>query len=273
MSTDDDDSPAKRLGRKLKEARLAAGYRSQQALGEEIKLHRTTVAKIESGQRQVTAKVLKLWCEICHVDYELYEASAKLAWVTDSAPVPEWFQDFYKAQVMSRAIWAWQPLIVPGHLQTSDYARGLFDVAGTDDDVIDERVAARIDLQQQTIERVPPVSLLAVMDEGVLHRQVGSPEIMHAQLTRLVELGRRKHIGIQVVPAGHGVNAGHVGGFTIARMSDGDVMLQDGVEDVMIDSRSAIQGGLDTFDRVRLVALSGPESLDLIAKVAEKWTT
>lgn len=217
--------------------------------------------------------MLRRWCEICGVDYELYESSARLAWSAESVPIPAWFEDFLKAQILSHTIWTWQPLIVPGHLQTPDYARVLVEITGTPDGLIDERVAARVSLQEQTLERRPiPVSLLAVIDESVLHRQVGPPETMHAQLMHLAELGQRRNIGIQVVPASHGVNAGHVGGFTIACMNDGDVMLQDGVEDVMIDKRPSVREGLATFDRIRLVALSGPESLELIKKVAEEWT-
>lgn len=270
---ENDETAAIRLGRKLREARLQAGYRSQEAFGTAINLHRTTVNKLERGVRAVDVSVLRRWCEICGVDYELYESSARLAWSAEKVPIPAWFEDFLKAQLLSHTIWTWQPLIVPGHLQTPDYARGLVEVTGTPDGLIDDRVAARMDLQEQTLERHPvPVSLLAVIDESVLHRQVGTPETMHAQLMHLTELGRRRNIGIQVVPASHGINAGHVGGFTIAQMNDGDVMLQDGVEDVMIDKRPSVREGLATFDRIRLVALSGPESLELIKKVAEEWT-
>lgn len=271
---DDDESPARKLGRKLKEARISAGYRSQEEFGDLIKIHRTTVSKIENGQRHISAKVLKLWCETCHVDYELFEASARLAWATEITPVPDWFRDFYKAQALSHTIWAWHPVIVPGHLQTADYARVLAEVSGTPDDLIEERVAARIDLQHQTIDRRPvPVSLVAVMDEAVLRRQVGTPELMHAQLMHMLELGQRRNIGIQVVPARHGGNAGHVGAFTIASLDDGDVVLKDAAgEDVTTDKRASVRECLAIFDRVRLVALPGPESLELIAKVAEEWT-
>ncbi|MCL2585038.1 MAG: helix-turn-helix transcriptional regulator [Streptosporangiales bacterium] len=270
---ENDETAAVRLGRKLREARLQAGYRSQEAFGTAINLHRTTVNKLERGVRAIDVSVLKKWCEICGVDYELYESSARLAWSAESVPIPAWFEDFLKAQILSHTIWTWQPLIVPGHLQTADYARVLVEVTGTPDGLIDDRVAARMDLQQQTLERHPvPVSLLAVIDESVLHRKVGTPETMHAQLMHIVELGRRRNIGIQVVPASHGVNAGHVGAFTIAQMNDGDVMLQGGVEDVMIDKRPSVREGLALFDRIRLVALSGPESLKLIEKVAEEWT-
>jgi transcriptional regulator with XRE-family HTH domain len=265
-----DDHPARRLGRKLREARIRAGYRSQQSFGEVMNLHRTTVTKIENGTRHVTADVLRKWCELCHVDFELYEASARLAWVADESPVPDWFQDFFKAQTLAYTIRTWHPGIIPGLHQTPDYSRVLYEVTGTSEKLIEERIAARIDLQQRTIERLPvPVTVLAVMDEVALHRRVGSDEVRYRQLTHLVEQGQRRHIGIQVVPASRGANAGHVGAFTIASLEDADVMLMGAIEDITTDNRASIRTGLAIFDRVRLDALSGPESLELIAKVAE----
>ena len=236
-----------------------------------MNMHRTTVTKIENGTRHITADVLRKWCELCHVDYELYEASARLAWVAEASQMPTWFEDFFRAQALAHTIRAWQPIVIPGLLQIPDYARALHEGAGTADDLIEERVAARIELQQQTIERRPePVRLLAVMDEAVLHRRVGSEEIRYRQLVHLAELGQRKHIGVQVVPAGRGANAGHVGPFTIASVDEADVMLMGAIEDVTTEKRSAIRTGQMIFDRVRLEALSGPESVELIVKVAEK---
>jgi transcriptional regulator with XRE-family HTH domain len=265
-----EDHPAKRLGRKLKEARIAAGYRSQQAFGEAMTLHRTTVAKIESGTRNIASDALKRWCDLCHVDFELYEASARLAWVAESSPVPVWFEDFRKAQVLAHTIRTWHPVIIPGPLQIPDYARALAESTGADEELVEERAAARIDLQQRTIERRPvPVNLLAVMDESVLHRLVGSEDIRHRQLIHLAEQGQRNHIRIQVVPASRAGNAGHAGGFTIASLDDADVLLMDALEDVTTDNRSKIREGLAVFDRVRWASLSGPESLELIVKVAE----
>ena len=266
----DKDHPASRLGRKLREARIAAGYRSQQEFGTAVNLHRTAVTKIENGNRHISVDLLRKWCELCHVDYELFEASARLAWVAEASPVPEWFEDFRKAQSLAHTIRTWHPIIIPGPLQTSEYARVLTEATGASDELVEERVAARIDLQQQTIERRPvPVRLLAVMDEAVLHRRVGSDDIRYRQLMHLAEQSQRRHIGIQVVPALRGANAGHVGAFTIASLDDADVMLMEAVEDVTIDKRAAIREGLAIFDRVRLDALSGPESLELIVKAAE----
>ena len=266
----DDDHPAKRLGRKLREARIAAGYRSQEEFSALLPLHRTTVTKIESGARHVTPEILGKWCELCHIDRELYQAAARLAWVAEASPVPVWFQDFFRAQTLAHTIRTWQPTIIPGQLQTADYARALHEGADTPDHLIEGRVAARIDLQQKTIDRQPePVNLIAVMDEAVLYRRIGSAEVMHEQLMHLVEQGRRKHIGVQVIPASRAANAGHTGGFTIASLDDADVLLMEALEDVTTDKRASIRNGLHVFDKLRLVALAGPESLELITKAAE----
>jgi hypothetical protein len=62
------------------------------------------------------------------VDFELYEASARLAWFTEASPLPEWFRNFYQAQVMAHTIRTWHPIIIPGPLRISDYARVLVEV-------------------------------------------------------------------------------------------------------------------------------------------------
>lgn len=266
----DDDHPAKRLGRKLREARIAAGYRSQESFSTLLTMHRTTVTKIETGTRHITPDILLKWCELCHVDYELYQAAARLAWVAEASPIPEWFEDFFRAQTLAHTIRTWHPIIIPGPLQTIEYARAFHEGARTPEYLIEDRVAARIDLQQQTIERKPvPARLIAVMDEVVLYRRVGSAEVMHKQLLHLVEQGQRPHIGIQVVPASRAANAGNVGAFTIASLDDADVLLMDALEDATTDKRASIRHALEIFDQVRLDALSGPDSLELIMKAGE----
>ena len=96
---------------------------------------------------------------------------------------------------------------------------------------------------------------------------------MHRQLTHLAEMGQRRHIGLQVVPASRGCNAGHGGAFTIASLPDAsDVLLQEAaVEDVTTDQREALMQAYAIFDRVRLDALPRAESLELIKELAEQW--
>jgi transcriptional regulator with XRE-family HTH domain len=234
---------------------------------------RSTVTKIESGRLAPSERMLRLWCELCHVDHELYEGLARLARAADASPVPPWFEDFAAAQRLAHTVRTWHPIIIPGSLQTPDYARSLFLAMGLDDDRVEELVAARIDLQQIFGRPKHPVTLLAVVDEAALRRRVGSEEDMHRQLMHLAEMSQHRRIGIQVVPASRGCNAGHGGAFTIASLPDApDVLLTEAaVEDVTTDQRGPLMQAHAIFDRVRLDALSRVESLEFVKELAEQW--
>lgn len=269
----DENSPGVRLGRKLREARKAAGYASHQALADAMNCDRSTVTKIESGRLAPSERMLHLWCELSHVDHELYEGLARLARTAEASPVPPWFENFAAAQRLAHTVRTWHPVIIPGPLQTPDYARSLFVAMGLDDDRVEELVSARIDLQQIFARPKHPVTLLAVVDEAALRRSVGSQEDMYRQLTHLTEMGQRRHIGLQVVPATRGCNAGHGGAFTIASLPDAsDVLLTEAaVEDVTTDQRGALMQAHAIFDRVRLDALPRTQSLEFIKELAEQW--
>ena len=106
------------------------------------------------------------------------------------------------AEQQATALRTWQPILVPGLLQTRDYARALFQAwqpAASRDD-LDALVGARIE-RQAILDRADPPELLAVLDEAVLHRQVGSAKIMCDQLAHLGEMSCRPAVTIQIVPA------------------------------------------------------------------------
>ena len=84
----------------------------------------------------------------------------------------------------------WSPILIPGLLQTAEYARALFVAAGEDDERAEELIAARMD-RQAILDRVRPPHLVAVLDEAVLHRLIGTPAVMHDQLTHLAGLSER----------------------------------------------------------------------------------
>jgi len=264
-----DLDPAGTLARLLHDARLTTGYTSQDSLARDLNVDRSVVTKAESGNRFPSDKVLLKWCELCGLDAGKVLTMVGRARDT-SVAIPPWFETFREVQFVAHTIRTWHPVLVPGPLQIPDYATALFAGMGEGADRIEELVAARVDLQQ-ILTGLEPAALWAVMDEAVLRRQVGSDEVMHRQLTYLVEQGQRSHIGIQVVPAIRGANAGCVGAFTIASVEGApDVLLREAVQDVTTDKPDVLRKAHAIFDRVRLDALSGPESLELIGKVAEQ---
>lgn len=270
---DPESNPAAFLGAELRRARMAAGFSSQDAMAGKLGFDRTVIAKAETGERPPTADVMAAWSATCQLDEELFARLAKLARSSDG-PVPTWFEDWLEAEREAQALRIWSPTLVPGLLQTADYARALFLAGQTDtsDDAIDALVTARLE-RQAILDRVGPPDMVVVLDEAVLHRLIGSPKIMHDQLAQVAELSRRPYIVIQVVPAANGANAGLGGAFDIAS-ADGmpDTLRMEGVEDQTTEKRSLVRRAAVAFDRVRGDALPRAASLDLILKVAdERW--
>ena len=270
---DPETNPAAFLGGELRRARIAAGFTSQDALAAKLGFDRTVIAKAETGERPPTDDVLAAWCQACHLDYELFGRLAVLARRADG-PVPTWFEDWLQAEGEAQSLRIWSPTLIPGLLQTAEYARALFLAGQTDtsDDAINALVAAR--LQRQAIfDRVDPPDRVAVLDEAVLHRLIGSPQVMHDSLVQVAELSQRPYIVVQVVPASNGANAGLSGAFYIAA-ADGmaETLQLDGLEEQTTEKRSLVRKAAVAFDRVRGDALPRDASRDLILKVAdEKW--
>ena len=257
------------LGDKLRDARIEAGYTSQDALAHALNVDRSVVTKAESGNRVPGEGVLRKLCKLVNLDYEQISREAKKARAAQGI-IPTWFETFREVELVAHTLRAWHPILVPGPLQTPDYARALFIGMGENEKRVEELVTARIE-RQQILDRSDPPAYLAVMDEAVLRRQVGSVEVIHRQLMHLIEQGQRQHISIQVVPASSGANAGCVGAFTIASVAGTqDVLLYEAVEDVTTVKRSAVLRAHGIFDRVRSDALSRKQSLELIREVAEQ---
>jgi transcriptional regulator with XRE-family HTH domain len=261
-------TPRQYLGRELARARVAAGYKSQQALADHLGFDRTVISKAESGDRIPSPDVLAAWCEACGMDLATYERMADFVRESDGA-LPGWFAPYRERERGAYTLRLWQPLIVSGLLQTGEYARALIVATGAGPDRVDELVAERLD-RQLILDRA---NVIAVLDESVLHRLIGSPAIMYDQLTHVVELSERPNVSVQVVPASIGANAGLSGGFQLAS-SDGahDTLLREAVEDITSETGSLTREAIRIFDLVRADALPRALSRDRIMEVAnDKW--
>ncbi len=269
---DPETDPAAFLGNRLRQGRIDAGYKSQDALAAALGFDRTVVTKGETGDRPPTDDVLTAWCDLCTLDLELLKGLAKLA-RSSSGPIPRWFENWLDAEGTAHALKIWQPLIVPGLFQTAEYAKALFIAAGEDPDRAGELVTARLE-RQNVLDRPQPPHVVVVLDEAVLHRLVGAPAVMHDQLAHLASVAERSNVSVEVVPASTGANAGLSGGFQLASC-DGkpDVFNMNGVEDVMQENGSLVREAVHIFDLVRGDALSRVPSRTLVLEAAEQWKT
>jgi transcriptional regulator with XRE-family HTH domain len=249
---------------------MDAGFKSQDALAGRLGFDRSVVTKAETGERPPTDDVLTAWCEACQLDREMFAGLARLARAADG-PVPAWFETWLEAEGEADTLRLWSPVLVPGLLQTGDYARALLIATGLDEDAAEGHVTVRLD-RQVILDQPKPPHVVVVLDESVLHRLIGSPLIVADQLTHVADLSQRANISVQVVPAGTGANAGLSGAFDLAS-GDGtpEVLRMDAVEDVTVESRSLVRRAADIFVRVQADALPRAASRALIREAAERW--
>jgi transcriptional regulator with XRE-family HTH domain len=185
-----------------------------------------------------------------------------------------WFQEWADIEAQATVLRWYEPLVVPGLLQTEDYARAILS-ARPDGNLaeLEEQVAARM-ARQTILDRTGAPQLWSILDEGVLHRAIGGPKVMRSQLYRLAEVSEHPRTTIQVIPF-CGAHAGLLAHFVIADLDSAPSVayLETAAEGIVTDSSSAVNRVALRFDRLRAEAESRSASRDLIKKVAEEqWT-
>jgi len=253
----------------LRAYREQAGL-TREELGAQLNYSASLIAMIETRQRTPTRK-LALLCDKVFGTPGTFERHEKRL---RDVPFSSGFRPFSPYEAVAVSLRLFEHTLIPGLLQTEDYARAVLAVhPGTTPDEVDERLAAR--MARQAIlgrEDSPPPVLWVLLDEQVLHRDPGSREIMHDQLMHLADMARRPNITVQIIPS-VSMHAGLMGAFALAETPEmpNIVYLEnadDGqtAEDPGMGSKMALQ-----FDALRTEALTGRASIATIEKAADQW--
>lgn len=185
---------------------------------------------------------------------------------------PEWFGRWPEIEGQAESLWSFEPSLVPGLLQTEEYARVILRAACLSID-FDETLRTRME-RQRILDKEDPPMLVCLIAESVLRHNVGGPKVMHDQLMRLVEYAERDNVIIHVIPDISAACAGFLSGFVVATFGGDDVAYVDNqLDGETIESAEGIARLRRFFDLFRADALSRTESIDLIRRVAERWIT
>ena len=183
------------------------------------------------------------------------------------------FIEFEAAASISRNF---EPLLVPGLLQTEDYARAIFrQFSG---DVTAERIDAQVEVRmrrQELLDRADPPLLFFILDEAVIRRLIGGKDVMRRQLRRLTEMAARPHVTVEVVPFSAGVHPGLLGSFVIQEFpdpADDDVLYLESPQGEVIsrDDPDLVLHYREVFEELRALSLGPDDSVTFLDKLADE---
>ncbi|MEU1319281.1 helix-turn-helix domain-containing protein [Streptomyces tibetensis] len=274
----------RKLGAELRALRSSAGLTSGEA-ARLVGWHQSKVSRIETGTSGVKPADVRLLLDAYGVtDAQLRELLMMLAGAEDSdgrhhwwhayrGVLPPTYRDFISLESQAGAMRTLETTVVPGLLQTPEYARAVTRAAveGLPEDRLDTLVEVRL-ARQDVLRADPPLELSAVLDEAVLRREVGGPGVMARQLERLVEAARLPQVRLQVLPFAAGAHIGVTGPFVIfsfSSTSDLDVVVLDHLtSSLYLERKEDLQAYTEAFNALQIHALSPEDSLDFIAGTA-----
>jgi transcriptional regulator with XRE-family HTH domain len=252
------DSPTLRrreLGVLLKGLRTEKGLSIKQ-VARQLRLSSPQVSRFESGQRGVKEEDIRKLCDLYEVSGEQRQFLTELAREGKKRAAPQPFNlphsTYVRLEAEATSISDYGLGVMPGLLQTSDYARAVLQamVPRWVPDVVEQRVAGRMVRQQLLYSEHSP-HFEAVVDESVLHRVVGSPAIMQAQLKRLLELSELPTVTIRVIPYEAGAVPAVINKFIILRFAPStvsDVVFIEGLtDDLYLDDIHDVEAYNTTF--------------------------
>jgi transcriptional regulator with XRE-family HTH domain len=197
----------RRLGTELKRCRENAGL-TQETVSRHFEWHAAKVTRIETARVAVTPRDVRDLLTLYGVpEGEFREAMVELArqsrqrtWWTDYRDIMR-AGNFVGLEQEATSMRLWEPVVLPGLLQTEAYMRALLRTGRSFDPPasIDRRVALRLK-RQARLNAANPLDLSAIVDESVIRRVIGGREVTHEQLSHLIETTQLPNVTLRVLP-------------------------------------------------------------------------
>jgi transcriptional regulator with XRE-family HTH domain len=265
----------------LKRFREAAGL-SQDAVAERLDWHATKMMRIETGRTSPHPNDVRLMLEVYGItEREQVGALVKLArdarqhgwWYSYRDVLLNRYDYFIGLESEAGSICAFALAMIPGLLQTEDYARAV--ISGTSRGLsaaeVDRRVEVRM-TRQRLLDDDDRPQLWAILDESVIRRVVGGSGVMRAQLEHLVAACDQPRTTVQVIPHRAQAHPGLAGPFIILGFDQpgepGLVYLETAGGNLYVDKAEEVRSFATAFDHLRAAALSPPDTRAMLRAAA-----
>lgn len=272
---------AQRLGSELRRLREEACVDTGTAV-ERLGGGRSKLSKIETGKQPVTKAELEVLLNLYGVvDSKVITALDALRatrrrpgwWDQYGALVGPQLRERLTIERDAVKIFCYQPLLIPGLLQTPEYARTVN--LGVERDASEEQIESLTQMRmarQEILRRESPPQYVCILDEAVLRRTVGGAAVMGAQLKHLLGMISPPQVSVQVVPFNQGWHAGLDGPFTVYAYPDPmnlDVVALEYLDGALyLEENRAVDRYRLAFDELRAAALSSRQSIEMISRIA-----
>jgi hypothetical protein len=270
------------VGSQLRRLRTDAGITREQA-GEAIRASEWKIHRLENGQVSFKERdlvdLLRLYGvtdpgEVASLVVMAREANTPGWWRQFGDLLPQWFRAYVDLESAAALIRTYEGQLIPGLLQTEDYMRAVIGGAHLDESTeeAERRVALRAQ-RQAMLEAGEAPRLWAVIDEAALRRPVGGPEVMRAQVERLIDAAKLPNVTLQVLPLAAGAHPAMVGAFSILRFADAElpdvVYVEHLTNALYLDRRDDVNQYLHVMDRVSTRAAPPDQAADVLHQILQ----
>jgi transcriptional regulator with XRE-family HTH domain len=272
----------RRLGMELRRLREEADY-TLERVAERLECSDSKISRIETGQVGATPRDVRDMLELYGVDGQRRDELMQLAregrqrgwWNTFDDQV---IRNLIGFEAEATSIRAYEAMLVPGLLQTPDYARAV--IRALRPELRAEEVERRVEVRaarQRDLTGGDPPTLWAIVDESALRRPVGGREVMGAQIARLIETTTWPTVTLQVLRFDAAEHAGMDGAFTIYEFSEPTdpavVYLENATSDLYLETPEELRRYALLFDHLRAAALKPQDSSAFLEELASEFGT
>ncbi|WP_327634665.1 helix-turn-helix domain-containing protein [Kribbella sp. NBC_00482] len=272
------------LGSHLRELRERAGVTRSDA-GWAIRASESKISRLELGrvgfkERDVDDLLTLYGVQDARERDRLLELAREANdpgwWHRYGDVTPEWFDSYLGLEATAELIRTYEIQFVPGLLQTADYARAVAQLtpggARTDNEI--ERVVALRTRRQRVLDREPPLKLWAVIEESVLHRPIGGPDVLRNQLGALREAVTRPNVTVQIIPLESTGHAATGGAFSLLRFPQRDlpdiVYLEHLTSALYLDKRDDVEAYTQALDLLASTSPSPQQTEHELTRLLER---
>ncbi|THA29273.1 XRE family transcriptional regulator [Streptomyces sp. A1277] len=253
------------MGELIRVHRVAAGY-TQKSAAAKLRISESLMGAVERAERIPSTELMVEADELFGANGALKECCDML----DEEKYPPKFLGWAKYQRTARIINGYETMVIPGLLQTEAYAYALHRVrvpAYTEAEIV-SRVEARLE-RQAVLTRTPPPHIGYVIEESVLERCLGGPEVLKEQLRHMLDcIERYNHLTVQVMPTAQHTHAGLMGPMQLMSTAEGRavVYVEARGGDRFVSQPDQVVVMFDLFGILRAQAHNPWESAEVIEK-------